>query len=45
MEESAPEQGFLILRHDLQYYNEDSSAVGYTDLESFAKLSMYTSTF
>lgn len=36
---------FLIHRHDFKYYNEDSSAVGYKDLESFAKLSMYTNTY
>lgn len=37
--------GFLTLRHNLKYYNVYSSAVGFTDLESFAKLSMYTYTY
>lgn len=36
---------FLTHRHDLMYYYEDNSAIGYTDLEFFAKLSMYTYTY
>lgn len=35
------DRGLFGCRCDFWYYNEDSSAKGYMDLKSFAKLAMY----
>lgn len=39
---SLPGRPFLLNRCDFKYYNAYNSAIGYTDLECIAKLSVYT---